>query len=98
VLGLDRVGIHDNFFHLGGDSLDVIKVTSRIAEALQADVPPPVVFRARTVARLAAALLERAAPAESLPEVAEAALRLRELSEDERQRLLRELAEEKGQT
>ncbi|MFE1198397.1 alpha/beta fold hydrolase, partial [Streptomyces olivaceoviridis] len=30
VLGLDRVGIHDNFFHLGGHSLQVIRVINRM--------------------------------------------------------------------
>ncbi len=32
VLKVERVGIHDNFFHLGGDSLLVIKLMSRMNE------------------------------------------------------------------
>ncbi len=30
ILGLDQVGIHDNFFHLGGHSLQVMQLVSRI--------------------------------------------------------------------
>jgi amino acid adenylation domain-containing protein/non-ribosomal peptide synthase protein (TIGR01720 family) len=30
VLGRDRVGIHDNFFHLGGDSIRAIQAMSRL--------------------------------------------------------------------
>lgn len=33
VLGLDRVGIHANFFELGGDSIMSIRVVARITEA-----------------------------------------------------------------
>ena len=33
MLGLDRVGIHDNFFKLGGDSILSIQVVSRAREA-----------------------------------------------------------------
>jgi FkbH-like protein len=33
VLGFDRVGVHDNFFDLGGDSIRSIQILSRIHEA-----------------------------------------------------------------
>lgn len=33
VLGLDRVGIHDNFFDLGGDSVLAIQVISKASQA-----------------------------------------------------------------
>ncbi len=33
VLGIDRVGIHDSFFDLGGDSLKAIRVSSRLQKA-----------------------------------------------------------------
>ncbi len=39
VLTLDRVGIHDNFFDLGGNSLAATRVVSRIIQEFQLEVP-----------------------------------------------------------
>ena len=55
VLGLDRVGIHDNFFDLGGASLSGLEIMSRLNEAGIA-VEPMQLFEYQTVAELAAAL------------------------------------------
>ncbi|WP_245816153.1 non-ribosomal peptide synthase/polyketide synthase [Rhodococcus maanshanensis] len=56
VLGLDRVGIDDDFFELGGNSLIGTQVTARLGAALDATVPVRVLFEAPTVAALAARL------------------------------------------
>jgi tyrocidine synthetase-3 len=39
VLGTDTVGLHDNFFDLGGHSLMVVKVVSRIEKRMGIRVP-----------------------------------------------------------
>ncbi|MGZ4135685.1 MAG: SDR family NAD(P)-dependent oxidoreductase, partial [Tumebacillaceae bacterium] len=49
LLGIDQVGIHDNFFHLGGNSLLGTQVVTRIRTTLQVDVPLRVLFEANTV-------------------------------------------------
>ncbi|MEV0505474.1 amino acid adenylation domain-containing protein, partial [Streptomyces spectabilis] len=52
VLGRDRVGVDDDFFAAGGDSIRSIQVVSR-ARARGVDVTPRQVFQHRTVAELA---------------------------------------------
>jgi amino acid adenylation domain-containing protein len=50
VLGIERVGIQDGFFTLGGHSLLVIQVVVRIREVFGVDVPLRQMFDASTVA------------------------------------------------
>ncbi|SNT48390.1 non-ribosomal peptide synthase/polyketide synthase, partial [Rhodococcoides kyotonense] len=54
VLGIDRVGLDDDFFELGGNSLIATQVVSRVGAALNARVPVRVLFEASTVEALAA--------------------------------------------
>nr|WP_245836121.1 non-ribosomal peptide synthetase [Mycobacterium rhizamassiliense] len=53
ILGLDRVGINDSFFDLGGDSLSAMRLIAAIKAGLNTDLPVRAVFEAPTVARLA---------------------------------------------
>jgi len=56
VLRIERVGLHDNFFEMGGNSLLATLVCSRVRKALKIEVPPRVVFEHPTVALMAAAI------------------------------------------
>jgi amino acid adenylation domain-containing protein len=53
VLRRERVGIHDNFFNIGGHSLLAVQVISRIKQAFTIEMPLNVLFAAPTVARMA---------------------------------------------
>ncbi|MCJ8270498.1 MAG: non-ribosomal peptide synthetase, partial [Psychrosphaera sp.] len=53
VLGLEFIGIEDNFFRLGGDSIKAIKLTGACRKRLKMDIPLSLVLEYPTVAGLA---------------------------------------------
>ncbi|WSY60036.1 amino acid adenylation domain-containing protein [Nocardia sp. NBC_00881] len=60
VLGIERVGVDDDFFMLGGNSLIATQVTARVGEVLSTRVPVRVLFEAPTVAALAVRVEQQA--------------------------------------
>ncbi|MGQ5696391.1 amino acid adenylation domain-containing protein, partial [Rhodococcus erythropolis] len=71
VLGVARVGLDDDFFELGGNSLVATQVVSRLGEALDAQIPVRVIFEASTVGALASRVLEHAGSGGRPPLVAQ---------------------------
>lgn len=53
LLGINAIGIHDNFFDLGGHSLLVVEMHARLQESLQRTFPVIELFRYTNVADLA---------------------------------------------
>ncbi|MEG4421610.1 amino acid adenylation domain-containing protein [Microcoleus sp. LAD1_D5] len=53
VLGLERVGIRDNFLQLGGHSLLVTQIATRMRDTFQVELPLRTLFESATVADLA---------------------------------------------
>ena len=64
VLHLERVGIHDNFFDLGGYSLLMVQVHQRLLERLKQDIALVEMFEYPTISSLAKFLSQQ--PEESL--------------------------------
>jgi acyl carrier protein len=56
VLGVDRVGIHDHFLDLGGQSLLATSLVSRVLTTFQVDLPLRTLFESPTVAEMALAI------------------------------------------
>jgi acyl carrier protein len=78
ILGVDKVGAHDNFLELGGNSLRGMRAMAKIRSRIEVDVPMRALFQFPVVADLAAEI-ERLLDAE-----------LDELSDDEVAALLTE--------
>ncbi|GGO23322.1 hypothetical protein GCM10010116_47000 [Microbispora rosea subsp. aerata] len=76
LLGVDSIGVNDDFFTLGGHSLLATRIAARLRRAIGLDVPVRTIFERRTVAELAVAIEDLL--------VAE----LEEMSEEEAERLL----------
>jgi enterobactin synthetase component F len=53
VLGVERVGLHDNFFQLGGDSLKAAEMIARFPDYFGMELPLASLFEASTIAGLA---------------------------------------------
>jgi FkbH-like protein len=59
LLGLDHVDLHEGFFHLGGDSLQAMRILSTVREQLGVELPMGVLFKGSlSVAELAKAVSE----------------------------------------
>jgi enterobactin synthetase component F len=59
VLRVERVGLHDDFFDLGGDSLNAAEIAAHFPAWFQMELPLGSLFETPTIAALAA-LIERA--------------------------------------
>jgi len=58
VLGLNQIGIHDNFFDLGGHSLIATQVMSRLRAAFHVELPLRSIFETPTIAGLSLTLVQ----------------------------------------
>ncbi|MEU7912307.1 amino acid adenylation domain-containing protein [Microbispora bryophytorum] len=56
LLGVDSIGVNDDFFTLGGHSLLATRIAARLRRGTGVEVPVRTIFERRTVAELAVAL------------------------------------------
>jgi acyl-coenzyme A synthetase/AMP-(fatty) acid ligase/acyl carrier protein len=94
VLSLDRVGIHDNFFDLGGHSLSVIKVASQAIDKFDLKIPIGLLIATPTVAGMAAAVVDGLTKKLGTTEVERILTQLETLTDEEARKFLRDEHEE----
>jgi acyl transferase domain-containing protein/acyl carrier protein len=61
LLGIEPIGIHDNFFDLGGHSLMATQLASRLRDVLRVDLPLRSVLETMTVADMAVRVAQQQA-------------------------------------
>ncbi len=84
VLGLDQVGIHDNFLDVGGNSLLATQIISRIIHTFRVDLPVRALFEAPTVADMAVIITQYQTHQQAgQEEMAQMLIELEALSEEE---------------
>jgi len=93
VLSLDRIGIHDNFFDLGGHSLAASRVISRVITSFQLELPLKALFESPTVAEMAAVIEAHQGKKVGEADLERMLAELESVSDEEARRLI---AEESG--
>jgi amino acid adenylation domain-containing protein len=97
LLGIGQIGIHDNFFEMGGNSLMATQLLARLRQVFQIAIPLETVFDNSTIGQLAKALLaykrasaareqvsqERPMPVAPPPVIAEPVIRLEEAAKEQ---------------
>jgi acyl carrier protein len=88
-LGIDRIGVQDNFFALGGHSLLAVRLISELRKAFQIEITMDLLIQeAPTVAGLAEAIVARQLASADDAELSAALAELGELSDEEVRLLL----------
>lgn len=87
VLNLEKVGIYDNFFDLGGHSLLVAQVQSKLEELLQQEIPIVQLMEYPTIHSLAKSLSEAPTLEEEVQLVRDRVQKQRDAGERQRQKM-----------
>jgi len=90
VLGIEKVGVHDSFFDLGGHSILVTQLVARVRDTLQVEIPLRTLFETPTVAGLTELLLNDPEKKTQVEKTAELLVQVSGLSDEEAERLLGE--------
>ncbi len=88
VLALAQVGVHDNFFDLGGHSLAASRVIARVIQTYQLEIPIKALFDAPTVAEMASLITQNQANPASEAELEHMLREVEAMTEEEVQKQL----------
>ncbi|MEW6738053.1 MAG: KR domain-containing protein, partial [Acidobacteriota bacterium] len=91
LFGIEQVGIHDNFFNLGGNSLLAIQIVSQLRKTFQVEISLSKLFESPTVAGIAAVISESIRREQELEEMEQLLREIEGMSLDDVQTQLQEL-------
>ncbi|HEY0735023.1 MAG TPA: amino acid adenylation domain-containing protein [Herpetosiphonaceae bacterium] len=90
VLGVERVGIHDDFFALGGHSLGATQIMVRVREIFRTEIATAAIFDTPTVAGFAQALTAQEAKPGQIEKIAQLHQRIKHLSKADLQKMVQQ--------
>ena len=91
LLGIDGIGVHDNLFDLGGDSLLAIQIISRVRETLHCEIALRSIFETPTITGLVEGIEQQQQDVDSeFGTINELVDLVEQLSEDELRTLIAE--------
>jgi acyl carrier protein len=88
ILGVKQIGVHDNFFDLGGHSLKATQVVSRLRKVFDSEIPLRHLFECPTVEELAAVIDSKTIDGLNSEKLDRLLIEVEEMSEEELQKLL----------
>ncbi|MDZ7376799.1 MAG: phosphopantetheine-binding protein [candidate division KSB1 bacterium] len=88
LLGIESIGIYDNFFTLGGHSLLATQMVSRVRDIFQIEIPLQKIFETPTIAGLALAITQFRAQLNQNEQLDQLLFELEQLSDAEAENLL----------
>ncbi len=88
LLGIEKIGINDNFFDLGGDSLIGTQLVSRMRKTFSVDIPLVAIFENATIKGIADLIEKNSTDKNETDEIASLLNELENLSEEEVQKKL----------
>jgi SAM-dependent methyltransferase/acyl carrier protein len=98
VLGVERVGVHSDFFELGGDSLLATQITSKVREVFQVEIPLRAFFQKATVAKSLQVVIENEAKPGQTRKIAELLKKIKGMDDADIKKILKRKKIESGQS
>ncbi|MDM9382032.1 amino acid adenylation domain-containing protein [Chlorogloeopsis sp. ULAP01] len=98
ILPVERVGIYNTFFELGGNSLLAIQIISRLRDIFRVELPLQSLFEANTVAKLAQLLIAQETKPGQMEKIAQVFQKINAMSANDVRARLQQKKQETGNT
>ena len=97
MLGIERVGVYDNFFDLGAHSLTATQLVSHLRKVFRVELPLRTLFEMPTISDLSVALIKISGSPEVIEKIAITLKKLEQLSENEVKMMLAKQSFKEGE-